>query len=124
MIEIRDVRQNANEYFRRWFSDDNFDLFVWYNPEETIYGFELTYDKAGCGKAIRWFVDSGFSHYRVDDGDQSSFSFDIPILRLITEGGSEMAQVLSRFEASDEEMPIHITMLVQSKLREYGRLDS
>jgi hypothetical protein len=122
VIEIRHVRQNRNERFRRWFSDDNFDLVVWYKPDESIDGFELSYDKTGQEKAIRWLSERGISHYLVDSGEQSPLANRTPIL-LATNGKPEMGRVLASFLASKEGLPVKLAMLVQSKLREYGQLD-
>ena len=122
MIEVRDVRQNPNEYTRRWFSDENSDLIVWYKPDETIEGFELTYDKTGDEKAIRWFADKGFSHYSVDAGEQSPLVNRTPILVAIS-GKPEIKQVLSCFEASGKDIPVSLAVLIQSKLREYSQPD-
>jgi len=36
--EIRDVRQVSGEPMRRWFSDEDFDLIVWLDPEDRIIG--------------------------------------------------------------------------------------
>lgn len=44
MIEMRNVRQDSADYFRRWFFDHDFDLIVWYLPNGSIFGFQLCYD--------------------------------------------------------------------------------
>ena len=123
MIEIRDVRQVPNDYFRRWFSDDHFDLIVWYKPDDAIQGFELSYDKTGHEKAIRWLDDKGISHFSVDTGEQSPVVNRTPMLTT-TEGRSEMERVLASFQASEEGLPGEVSALVQKKLREYGQLDA
>jgi len=124
MTEVRDVRQNPGEYFRRWFSDDSFDLFVWYMPGQTIHGFELSYSNDSGEKAIRLFADKGFSHYAVDSGDQHSSSFSSPILRAVPTDKSEMACLLSAYQASNQALPLDLATLVQNKLREYSQQDS
>ncbi len=40
IVEKKDARQIENEGFRRWFTDDFFDLIVWYENKE-ITGFQL-----------------------------------------------------------------------------------
>jgi hypothetical protein len=121
VIEIRDVRQNPNENFRRLFSDENFHLIVWYKPDETIDGFELSYDKTGREKAIRWLSDKGFSHYRVDSGEQSPLANRTPMLTA-TKDKPELERLLSRFEASDDRLPLPLRDLCKMIERAAGSL--
>ena len=121
MIEVPNVRQVPGEARRRWFTDENFDLMVWFNADNTIHGFELSYDKAGYEKALRWFEDVGLSHYVVDTGEQNPAYNRSPILSQ-TEGRSEMKRVLELFRKSTEGLPTGLGDLVQRKLAEYGRL--
>jgi len=69
LSEIRPVRQIDGEPARRWFSDDCFDLIVWYRPAGAIDGFQLCYDKKGLERAVIWLEGAGLSHHRVDDGE-------------------------------------------------------
>ena len=119
MIEVRHVRQNPNEHFRRWFSNENSDLIVWYSLDKTIEGFELSYDKAGQEKVVRWLSGKGFSHYSVDSGEQSPLLNRAPMLRTIT-GKLDVESILSCFEASATDLPADLIRFVQSKLGEYG----
>jgi len=118
---MRDVRQHPNEPFRRWFSDDNFDLIVWFKPDKTIYGFELTYDKTDHEKAIRWFANKALSHHNVDSGEQDPRANRTPILTPVS-SQTGMGHVLSSFEAAQEGLPENLAALIKSKLRELGRL--
>ena len=118
MIEVRDVRQNPNEQFRRWFSDDNFDLIVWYMPDEIVYGFELSYDRDDQEKVLRWFSDRGLSHYSVDRAPYLNRAEMLVKMN----GQSEMARVLSCFRTVDQSLPIELKTLVCEKIEEYGQL--
>ncbi len=121
VIEIRDVRQNPNEPFRRWFSDEDFDLIVWYRPDESVDGFELCYDKTGHEKALRWFAGKGFSHHGVDPGDQSPLANRTPIL-LAANDKFDPKRVSGRFDASQAGLPDEVAILVRERLEEFGRL--
>ena len=52
------------DYDRRWLSDDFFDLVIWYRPDDTIYGFQLCYDKPSWERALTWMSDRGFLTWR------------------------------------------------------------
>lgn len=66
--EIKNVRQISGEPSRRWFTDENMDLIIWYEAEEFI-GFQLCYDKAGQEKALSWKPETALVHERVDSGE-------------------------------------------------------
>jgi len=121
LIEEQHASQVPNDYFRRWFKDENLDLIVWYKTDGAIYGFQICYDRADNEKALRWLSDRGFSHYGVDSGEESPLSNRTPLF-VTMEGCFETAQVLSRFRSSDERLPRQLRALVRRKLREYGRL--
>lgn len=67
--ETKNIRQFPGESIRRWFSDNFFDLIVWYSPRKTIKGFQLCYQKGLDEKALTWFKGAGFSHSRIDNGE-------------------------------------------------------
>ena len=58
LTEFKAVRQIPKDGFRRWFTDQDFDLFVWYEDESktNIVGFQLCYNKRGNQKALTWFL--------------------------------------------------------------------
>ena len=122
VIEVRDVRQDPGEPRRRWFTDDNFDLMVWYHADGSVHGFELSYDKPGYEKALRWFDDKGIAHNAVDGGEQNPAYNRSPILTA-SNGRGEMKRVLENFRGSVEGLPEGLSELVQSKMAEYGQLN-
>lgn len=78
--EIHDVRQVPGEPRRRWFSDQNFDLIVWVDPEDQVIGFQLCYDKEKEQKALTWLKQDGYQHNRIDDGDNPGKMKASPVL--------------------------------------------
>ena len=54
LAEIRNARQIAGEDFRRWFTDEEFDLIVWYGDDRSLVGFQLCYDKQDRERALTW----------------------------------------------------------------------
>ena len=117
------MRQIPNEPIRRWFSNSHFDLVVWYRPDETVEGFELSYDKADKEKAVRWFAGKGLSYYYIDSGEQSPLANRTPML-VAMKGRPEMGRVFSSLETSDTWLPVDLRILVLGKLKELGQSDS
>lgn len=68
--EIPQVKQIPGEARRRWFLDDDFDLVLWFDAQEKLLGFQLTYDKRQQPHALTWHTERGFQHDSVDDGEQ------------------------------------------------------
>ncbi len=69
LTELTYTRQIQGESNRRWFSDNFFDLIVWFNYDGSIVGFQLCYDKERDQHALTWQKDVGFRHDRIDDGE-------------------------------------------------------
>jgi len=77
--EFVKVRQDKNGY-KRLFTDDIFDLCVWYNKKGgDITGFQLIYDKYNNTRAITWIKDQGYRHNKIDGYDSNRMNMS-PIL--------------------------------------------
>jgi hypothetical protein len=74
------ARQIPGEPRRRWFRDDDFDLYVWYRPDGGFAGFQLCYDKLDDEHAFTWLANKGATHHRVDEPQRGMFAKQTPIL--------------------------------------------
>jgi hypothetical protein len=70
----------AGDLPRSWMTDEYFDLFVWYEEDGTIHGFQLCYDKPGTERAITWLRTGRLSHTLVDSGEDKPGANRIPVL--------------------------------------------
>jgi len=116
MYEAPDAPSVGDEPKRRWFADDFFDLFVWYNPDGTYFGFQLCYDKRGDQHAFTWRQDSGASHMRVSDGDRcqrNASEFLVP------DGVFSWEAVLSRFQKESQNIGPDIVEMVTDRIRSW-----
>jgi len=122
MIEIKNVHQKIGDSFRRWFSDNYFDLIIWYNDEKEIIGFQLCYDIKENEKAIT-YSDGKFSHNRIDQGEDNPSKNRTPIL--VADGIFDELKVLPKFEESAKNLENEIKEYVFRKITEYiGRKKS
>jgi len=66
--EFKKVRQD-NDSFRRYFTDDMFDLYIWYNKDvKEIEGFQIIYDKREENlHAFTWEKNEGTFHSGIDN---------------------------------------------------------
>jgi hypothetical protein len=116
--ETRNVRQIPGESPRRWFSDDFFDLIVWYSPRSDIEGFQLCYQKGRDEKALTWFKDAGFSHNRIDNGEGRPGRHKMtPILT--PDGLFDKDHILGLFRKESTEIDFTIASFVSEKMMEY-----
>jgi hypothetical protein len=115
--EIGDVRQVPGEPRRRWFSDEDFDLIVWPDPEAQIIGFQLCYDKETEQKALTWLKQDGYQHSRIDDGDNPGKMKASPVLE--ASGHFDREGIGRQFRKSRGEVPEKIADCVYHKIVNY-----
>jgi hypothetical protein len=116
--EIRDVKQIPGEPKRRWFSDENFDLIVWFEPEDQIIGFQLCYDKGSEQKALTWLKDDGYQHSRIDGGDNPGKMKASPVLE--ANGHFDGEGIGRRFVENKGDVPEKIAVCVYRKTMNYS----
>ena len=117
--EIEGARQIEGEGFRRWFSDADFDLIVWYEDEScrNLTGFQLCYDKRSRERCITWKPGGSYQHHLVDDGEVPFSAKMTPVL--VADGAFEQSRVLEQFTAAAEKVDPEIRDTVTAALREY-----
>ena len=122
LVEYRNVRQVSGEGFRRWFSDDYFDLIVWYEgtrcSHRDISGFQLCYDRSGYERALTWQRGRGFSHEKVDTGEGGRLGLkSTPIL--VADGVFDACAIAERFREASRGMDPQIVKLVLDRVAAY-----
>ena len=117
MKEFKKVRQVAGSY-RRLFTDEYFDLFVWYRRKlGKLTGFQLCYDIQNDKRALTWGKDEGFSHDRVDEGDAAGGSGRSPIL--IPNGVFSSREIADRVSFASRNLRKGLARFIYNKLMEY-----
>ncbi len=117
LSEVSNVRQVAGEGARRWFTDDYFDLIVWYGPGEAPMGFQLCYDRPTRERALTWTVQHGFQHNRVDTGEMPGHPKMTPII--VADGAFDRDQVAERFRGASAGIDPHVASFVLERLAQF-----
>jgi hypothetical protein len=117
LYEIQKVKQDPDGYHKRWFTDEYFDLFLWYDAQGKIAAFQLAYDKSHNERAITWKRKGGFMHTRVDDGEATADSTMSPIL--VSDGLFDNKSVADRFRESAAHIDASVTDFVYRKLLQF-----
>jgi hypothetical protein len=117
--EIIDIRQISGEPRRRWFTDNYFDLYVWFGEDKDIQGFQLCYDKDMNQRALTWNKPSIYTHHKVDDGEVNPLQPKrTPIL--VADGMFDNISVAERFRRESMSMEGDVSKFVYEKLVGYG----
>lgn len=95
--ELKDVYQPPGDRPRRWFTNEYFDLILWFENEhrESLFGFQLCYDIAHDEHSLTWKRNEGFRHNTVDNGQTSRDIKKASIL--VPDGAFPYKVVLDRF---------------------------
>ena len=117
--ESQPARQIPGDYFRRYFADVALGLFVWYESDGSIHGFQLSYDLENDPRALTWRPRKGFSHSSIDDGEESVLSNRAPLLRPSSE--CDPIKIRADFIASAKDLPALERSFVEAKLAEAAR---
>lgn len=115
--EIQHVHQVPGEPLRRWFTSNEFDLYVWCDDSGKITAFQLCYDKAHSERAFTWKRGVGSSHHAVDDGEGRAFRHKAsPIF--VADGYFNSQGVADRLAEAGGQLPREILELVLNRLRQ------
>lgn len=110
--EILDVTQDDPASTRRWFHDDDFDLFTREAGGE-LAAFELCYGIRSGERALVWKRDKGYFH----DGEASP---DFIGAGVVNGGPFEADPVIARFALAAGGLPRPLRVAVEARLREYA----
>jgi len=103
---------------RRWFSDDDFDLVVWFSDSGAIVEFELCYDKPRVERALVWSHVDGYAHFRVDTGEATPLKNLAPML--IGDGPLAKDEVIPRFLEASARLDPAIRRFILARLQEFS----
>lgn len=117
LSEVQNARQVAGEGFRRWFTDRDMDLIVWYEDDGSFSGFQLCYDKERRERALSWRARGGFLHEKVDDGEGWIGPKMTPVL--VPDGAFDKAAVAASFRQKAEGIDAGIVSFVDGKIGSY-----
>src|SRR5712691_12730114 len=112
--EILGVLQDDPASQRRWFHDDDFDLFVREKGGE-LAAFELCYVIDANEQALVWIRGQGYFH----DGELSG-SGDFIGARLASGDPLEADPIIARFELAAAGLPEALRLALEARLREYA----
>ncbi len=105
---------------RRWFESEGLDLVVWLDAAGgEVEGFQLCYDLGTGEHALTWRTDGGFSHTRVDSGDDVRPYKGSPVLE--PDATVPWREITSLFEERSKTLEPPLEKLIRTRLQERAR---
>ena len=80
--ELKNIRQNEGDPYRRIFNGEKLSLIIWYEGN-IMTGFQLNYEFQREQLSLTWDSNTGFSHKTVDDGEGRPFKHKMSAVTLI-----------------------------------------
>ncbi|MBL8515232.1 MAG: hypothetical protein JNJ55_14660 [Betaproteobacteria bacterium] len=117
LAEVKDVTQYERGKHRRWFHDDEFDLYTWETYDGDLLGFQLCYAKQGKERALRWSAEHGYKHEGVDAPEDKPGRAMSALF--VADGVFDANHVGQLFGQSAMEIPVRVRDFVLSRIREY-----
>ena len=109
------MHQTAGQPRRRWFDDEYFDLIVWFDKDDSVWGFQLCYDRERKPRALTWTRQYGYKHTGIDDGERlSGASKSSPVL--VADGLFDAPSIGEKFQKDAGELPPEIAAFVTAKV--------
>lgn len=121
LFEIKNAKKFDHEKRVRWFSDEYFDLAVWFDNADGIDSFQLTYNKYRDPHVLSWTHDGGYLHEAVDDGEVSGRFKKSPVL--MADGIFPGNEIAERFKLEAAELNREIADFVYEKIKSYDITD-
>lgn len=103
---LREIQGIAYEpgIYRRWFHNDDFDVFLWQTPLGLVIGFQVCYSIGVNERALVWRQRAGLFH---DGANGSAIASPVPALDL------------ARFEEAVLGLPRAARSIVKRHVRDY-----
>lgn len=120
--EISGVRQENDRFKKRWFTDDEWDLFTWTDEHGEIRRFQLCYDKGGYERAFTWEAGGFRAHNSVNPGDDNPTKGQTPIL--LVNGSFDSVGVAEQFRGVAKQIDPTVRTFVYDRVHDFTMGDS
>jgi hypothetical protein len=126
LSEYKDVRQRDGEGYRRWFTDQYFDVIIWYDREGgSMTGFQVCYDKGKSERAFTWKLEGNVvqSHRYVVNGP---VEIGMNKMTSMLKGDADVIDenILARLRESKGELEADLLKSILAKIENFNRTRS
>lgn len=125
--EISRFHHYAGHANRRFFSDSDMELYIWFNKEVPVR-FHLTYNKRGCSRSLSWNTETGFERTRLAQIEAVALAMGVSQLLdplFSTDSQDIPGSVLARrFLHASEQIAPWLADFIYARLLEYPGRDA
>ncbi len=114
--KIRAVRQDDADRQRHGFQDDFFDLFAWTDVAGKVIAFQLCYNRLNHERVLAWSEESGFSHRRIDDGEELPGPKMTPVM--VADGTFAGLRIAAEFDNRSTNRDLRWRQFIRGKIGE------
>jgi hypothetical protein len=113
--ELARAKQHDEGSQRREFHSADLDLVVWVENDGRCTGFELSYRHGPRERSLRWKTGVGYTHHRVDDGeDRGGRHKGTPLM--VPDGVFRRWSVARKFQVESREIDPEVAGFVMRKV--------
>lgn len=105
--------QQDGKLTKRWYNCQSADLFFWHDKNKLVR-FEFCYNKHQNEHSLRWQHKTGFTHARVDDGENNGINKSSPIL--INEKRIDSDYIFTQFKEISDKVEFETRVFIMRKL--------
>ncbi|MCW9014162.1 MAG: hypothetical protein OQL06_10290 [Gammaproteobacteria bacterium] len=118
---LRAIRSNHPAKKNRvWFSDQQHDLFVWFDNHNKPIAFQFSYNKNINEHSISWSEKMGYSHDKIDNGEPGDGSYKMtPIM--MPDGIFDGKKIAEEFKRVSLELDTALTDFIYQTLLSYAK---
>ena len=118
LVEFPNLSQSGEGY-RRLFTDEFFDLYIWYDRKDgEPTGFQLNYSVRDDPHSLTCSMGGSCTHARIDEGEDAPGHFKgTPIL--VSDGVFEKDPVLERFRAASLKLDTKMRSVIIEAIKNY-----
>ena len=117
LLEPKVSRLHDGALRRRWFTDEQMDLYLWFDAAGELVRLQLCYDKLTLERVLHWRQGEGYRHDAIDDGEGVPGKARSPIL--VMDGPCDVEALLARFRDASLKLDDATFDLVYRRLVEY-----
>jgi hypothetical protein len=116
--EIQGLKQSDGSSKSRWFTSEEYDIYVFFNASNEPTGFHFCYEKQKNEKILIFDESNGYQHAGIDNGEREPGRLKAtPVL--VPDGSFDKISALSTFRALSENMDPGIRDYITKTIEAY-----
>ena len=118
--EISFTHRSSHHRSKRWFTDSNMDLFIWFEYKVLIC-FQLSYNKQQQETSLSWHIETGFTHNLVKSTKYHTIHGTRATTLSEGECGLDTATIAREFLQASDQIEVTLADFIFARLVEVPR---